>query len=92
MARFANTLMVVMMSTALFTANMAEAKRVGGGRSGGMQRQAAPAPQRNNMQQQQAPRQQQAAPAQQKIRRYGHDGWCIGWFGCGLITGLYVWQ
>ncbi|MCB5195792.1 Tim44 domain-containing protein [Deefgea salmonis] len=87
MARFANTLMVVMMSTALFTANMAEAKRVGGGRSGGMQRQAAPAPQRNNMQQQQAPRQQQAAPAQQKSGGMGMMGGVLGGLAAGSLLG-----
>ena len=85
MARFAKTLMVVMMSTTLFAANIAEAKRVGSGRSGGMQRQAAPAPQRNNVQQQQAP-QQPMAPAQ-KSGGMGMMGGVLGGLAAGSLLG-----
>lgn len=84
MARFAKTLMVVMMSTTLFAANIAEAKRVGGGRSGGMQRQAAPAPQRNNNIQ---PQPQQPAPAQQKSRGMGMMGGVLGGLAAGSLLG-----
>ena len=86
MARFAKTLMVVMMSTTLFAANIAEAKRVGGGRSGGMQRQSAPAPQRNNNVQQQ-PQQPMQAPAQQKSRGMGMMGGVLGGLAAGSLLG-----
>ncbi|MBM5571340.1 MULTISPECIES: Tim44 domain-containing protein [Deefgea] len=85
MARFAKTLMVVMMSTTLFAANIAEAKRVGGGRSGGMQRQTAPAPQRNNNVQQQ-PQQQPMAPAQ-KSGGMGMMGGVLGGLAAGSLLG-----
>ncbi|QLG88381.1 TIM44-like domain-containing protein [Chitinibacter bivalviorum] len=88
MARFSQTLMVVLMSTTLFASHIAEAKRIGGGRSTGMQRQAAPAPQRQAQPQQPAP--MQPVPAQQKRSGMGMMGGVLGGLAAGGLLGYML--
>ncbi|WP_410497562.1 Tim44 domain-containing protein [Chitinibacter sp. S2-10] len=85
MARFSQTFMVALMSATLFTSHIAEAKRVGGGRSAGMQRQAQPAPQRQAQPQQpyQAP-----APAPVQQKKSGIGGMMGGVLGGLAVGGL----
>jgi predicted lipid-binding transport protein (Tim44 family) len=90
MARFSQTLMVVLMSTTLFASHIAEAKRVGGGRSTGMQRQAAPAPQRNNTAQQQPAPAPMPAQAQQKKSGMGMMGGVLGGLAAGGLLGYML--
>ncbi|WP_157315303.1 Tim44 domain-containing protein [Chitinibacter sp. GC72] len=88
MARFSQTLMVVLMSTTLFTSHIAEAKRVGGGRSAGMQRQAQPAPQRQAQPQQPAP--MAPVPVQQKKSSSGMMGGILGGLAVGGLLGYMM--
>ncbi|QLI82075.1 Tim44 domain-containing protein [Chitinibacter fontanus] len=88
MARFSQTLMVVLMSTTLFASHIAEAKRVGGGRSAGMQRQAAPAPQRQAAPQQPAP--MAPVPVQQKKSGMGMMGGVLGGLAAGGLLGYML--
>jgi predicted lipid-binding transport protein (Tim44 family) len=89
MARFSQALMVVLMSTTLFASHIAEAKRVGGGRSAGMQRQqAAPAPQRQAAPQQPAP--MAPVPVQQKKGSSGMMGGILGGLAVGGLLGYMM--
>ncbi|WP_047393161.1 Tim44 domain-containing protein [Chitinibacter sp. ZOR0017] len=88
MAQFRQTLMVVLMSTTLFASHLAEAKRLGGGRSNGMQRQAQPAPQRQ-AQPYQAP-QQQPAPAYQQKKSGSMLGGVLGGLAVGGLLGYML--
>jgi predicted lipid-binding transport protein (Tim44 family) len=88
MARFSQALMVVLMSTTLFASHIAEAKRVGGGRSAGMQRQAAPPPQRQAAPQQPAP--MAPVPVQQKKSSSGMMGGILGGLAVGGLLGYMM--
>ncbi|MGL4603883.1 MAG: Tim44 domain-containing protein [Iodobacter sp.] len=88
MSHLSRTIMVTLLTASLFASNMAEAKRVGGGRSSGMQRSqttrpAAPPPQRNV-----APAQQpgQAAPQPQRSGM----GSIIGGVAAGALGGYLL--
>ncbi|WP_373974499.1 Tim44-like domain-containing protein [Chitinibacter sp. SCUT-21] len=88
MARFSQAFMVVLMSTTLFASHIAEAKRVGSGRSAGMQRQAAPAPQRQAAPQQPAP--MAPVPVQQKKSSSGMMGGILGGLAVGGLLGYMM--
>jgi MYXO-CTERM domain-containing protein len=88
MSQFSRTLMVTLITASLFASGIAEAKRVGGGRSSGMQRSqntrpAAPPPQRNV-----APAQQpgQVAPQPQRSGM----GSIIGGVAAGALGGYLL--
>ncbi|MFC7419433.1 Tim44 domain-containing protein [Iodobacter arcticus] len=88
MSQFSRTLMVTLLTASLFASGIAEAKRVGGGRSSGMQRSqntrpAAPPPQRNV-----APAQQpgQVAPQPQRSGM----GSILGGVAAGALGGYLL--
>jgi MYXO-CTERM domain-containing protein len=88
MSQFSRTLMVTLLTASLFASGIAEAKRVGGGRSSGMQRSqttrpAAPPPQRNA-----APAQQPGQAAAQPQR--SGMGSIIGGVAAGALGGYLL--
>ncbi|AZN35757.1 Tim44 domain-containing protein [Iodobacter ciconiae] len=87
MSQFSRTLMVTLLTASLFASGIAEAKRVGGGRSSGMQRSqttrpAAPPPQRNV-----APAQQPGQAAQPQRSGMGS---IIGGVAAGALGGYLL--
>jgi MYXO-CTERM domain-containing protein len=86
MSQFSRTFMVTLLTASLFASGIAEAKRVGGSRSSGMQRSqttrpAAPPPQRNI-----APAQQPAAPQPQRSGM----GSILGGVAAGALGGYLL--
>lgn len=88
MSKSGRSLMVALLSVSLFAANVAEAARLGGGRSTGMQRSTVTrsAPQPARQAQQVAPQQSAQQPAQQPQR--SGPGW--GGVAAGAVGGAAV--